>query len=234
MLLNPVYRRDYIGEVINDNRDNKSQKIMVKPRNVYFKENLKGKAIVVGNGNSRCSDKFKLMMKANSKRPMPGYKITYGCNGAIWDVACDYYVINNRLLMGHLPDKNIIDQIFLPWNLFLEYKKSHMIPYLSGLDAGTLAVFLACFDGNDEVYLFGFDGRSNASNNNVYAGKPGYDSVDTVINDSSFQNNLYKLMRCYQNVKFYRVGGGETNEHLAALPNYKEVSYNTVPLIGDF
>jgi hypothetical protein len=234
MLLNPVYRRDYIGEIINDNRDNKSQKIMVKPRNVYFKENLKGKAIVIGNGVSRCSDKFKLMMKANSKRPMPGYKITYGCNGAIWDLACDYYVINNRLLMGYMPDKNILNQLFLPDHIFLEHKKAHMIPYLSGLDAGTLAAFLACFDGNDEVYLFGFDGRSNAGNNNIYAGKPCYDPVDTVIKDNSFQSNLYKLVRCYKDVKFYRVGGGETLDHLVTLPNFKEVSYNAVPLIGDF
>ena len=234
MLLEPVYRQDYIGEVITDNRDNKNQKVFVKPRDLYFKENKQGRAMVIGNGISRNASDFKLMLTANSKRPMPGYKIVYGCNGAVWDLSCDYYVITNRLLMGNLPDRDIQNQIFLPWNIFLDYKRSHMIPYLSGLDAGTYAAFLACFDGNNEIYLFGFDGSSSQGNNNIYAGKPCYDSKDKIIKDNNFQGNLYKLARCYKDVKFYRVGGGETNEHLLSLPNYKEVSYKAVPLIGDF
>lgn len=231
-LTEPVYRKNYIGEVITDNRKTPPERVFAKPRNLYFKENGQGKAIVIGNGKSRLNDKFNIMLNANNARPLPGYKLTYACNGAMWDLDCDYYVVTNRLLMGHIPDKKLINQCFLNWDMYLDYKKANLIPYLRTLDAGTFAAFLACFDGNNEVFLFGFDGDNGTENNNVYYGKPSYETLQ--MNANRWEQNLSKLIRTYRNVNFYRAGGNNSYKSLLNLHNYKELDYNSVVYAGDF
>jgi hypothetical protein len=230
MLTEPVYRKDYEGEIISDGRANPPERIYVKPRSLFFRQDKNARAIVIGNGKSRLHPVFKTAFSSNNKRAMPGYKITYGCNGAIWDLNCDYYVINNRLLMGYLPDNKIISQIFLPRDLFLDYKKAQMIPFLSGLDAGVLATFLACFDGHKEIYLFGFDGFDDVDNN-VYLNKPCYEPTDA---RPDTLNNIYKLARVYTDVTFCKVGGTRANIHLLSLPNFKELDYKNFAKLGDF
>lgn len=234
MLIEPVYRKDYEGEVVTDGRKSPAEKIFVKPKKLFYRPNNIGRAMVIGNGTSRLNKTFSQAYNSNIKRAIPGYKLIYGCNGAMWDIDCDYYVISNRILMGHIKNKDLREQLFLPWDMFIDYKTTQMVPHLpAGLDAGTMAAFLACFDGNHEVYLFGFDGYKDIDTNqfNVYADKPVYS--DNVVN-KSVESNLYKLVRVYKDVTFYKVGGGKSNIHLASLPNFKEVTYNQFYSIGDF
>lgn len=235
MLAESIYRRDYVGELITDPRQDPPQNIMIKPRHVFRRENNKGRAMVIGNGLSRQHPTFELMMKTNSKRPIPGYKIVYACNGAVWDINADYYVINNRVLMGQFHDKRLWAQFFLPWDMFLEYRSAHMIPMISGqkLDAGSYAAFMACFDGNDDIFLFGFDGQKETVAN-IYSGKPGYEEANTLTDANTWQENLATVMRAYPSHNFYRVGNSKTPDAWRDLPNFREVSYNDAVRLGDF
>lgn len=234
MLLEPLYRKDYTGELITDGRKSPPQKILVKPKKLFYRENSVGRAIVIGNGISRRNTNFNILMTANSKRPMPGYKITYACNGAAWDVSADYYIVNNRILMGHL-DKKLWPQFFVPYDMFIDYKKCHMLPHVNGLSAGAAAIFLACFDGHDEVYMFGFDGQQDSGkNNNIYADCPCYDSATSDVSDMGWYSDLYQIMRAYSHVMFYRVGGGRAYPKITGLKNFKDVNYNSVVVLGDF
>ena len=230
MLLEAVYRKDYEGELVTDGRKRSPERFHVKPRKLFYRTDKLARAMVIGNGKSRLDPMFTKVFSSNSKRSMPGYKITYACNGAIWDLNCDYYVINNRLMMAHLPDKKIMPQLFLPWDMFLDYKKTQMIPYLRGLDAGSLALFLACFDGHKEIFLFGFDGFDDVDNT-IYLNRPGYEP--TTSRPNSF-DNIHKLARIYTDVKFIKVGGGKSNIHLLSLPNYQETNYKSFVKLGDF
>jgi len=158
-----------------------------------------------------------------------GYKIVYACNGAAWDLEADYYVINNRILMAHLHDTKQWEKFFMPWDLFLDYRTTNMMPILSNLDAGSMAVFLACFDGNDEIFMFGFDGGTG---DNVYAGKPGY---ETPVTDSSeWEANLATVMKAFPEHKFYRVGSGRTPAAWQKLSNFQETNYKVAVFLGDF
>lgn len=235
MLLEPIYRKDYEGEIITDGRKSPPLKIFAKPKKLYYKENNKGKAIVIGNGVSRQHPIFETITKANNKRPMPGYKLTYACNGAMWNIDADYYVINNRALMGHTRDKRLWTQFFVPYDMFIDYKRCHMIPHISNMNAGSTALFLACFDGHDEIYMFGFDGQQDPQiNNNVYVDKPCYDTLETTVDDEGWHSSMYSIMRTYSHVKFYRVGGGKQYAGLNKLSNFKDVDYSSVAVLGDF
>ena len=230
MLETAYYRRDYKGEVINDSH--RSQRILVKPKNLFHRDG--GKAIVLGNGRSRLNNDLEIMLKSNKTRHIIGYKVVYACNGAAWDSDADYYVINNRVLMGHL-DKRLWNQLFVPWDMFIDYDGTNMIPLVGPMDAGSIAAFLACFDGNNEVFLFGFDRQELPNdNNNCYAGKPCYDPANTTVDSSSWDLNLYGVMKAYPDVKFYRVGSGRSPKNLVDLHNFKDVSYKESVFLGDF
>lgn len=223
MLETAYYRRDYTGEVIAKN----DRHFLVKPRNIFYRQNNTGKAIVVGNGITRNNETFETLLKSNRNRPLLGYKIVYACNGAAWDLPADYYVINNRLLMAHLHDTEQWRKFFMPWDLFLDYDTTNMIPVVSSMDAGSMAAFLACFDGNDEIFLFGFDGNTD----NIYEGKPGYGIAADV---SEWESNLASVMRAFPNHRFYRVGSGKTPAAWQKLPNFQETNYKEAIFLGDF
>lgn len=223
MLETAYYRRDYTGEVIaKDDRH-----FLIKPKDIFYRQNNAGKAIVVGNGITRNNKTFEMLLKSNSNRPLLGYKIVYACNGAAWDLPADYYVISNRLLMAHLHDTEQWQKFFMPCDLFMDYDTTNMIPVVSNMDAGSMAVFLACFDGNDEIFLFGFDGNSD----NVYEGKPGYERSADV---STWEINLALIMRAFPDHRFYRVGSGKTPVLWQKMPNFIETNYKEAIYLGDF
>jgi hypothetical protein len=119
--------------------------------------------------------------------------------------------------------------------MFVDYKKCQMIPYLQGVNAGTIATFLACFDGHNEIFMFGFDGQlDQGKNNNIYAGSPCYDDQLTSVDDVGWLKSLYYIMKIYSHVKFYRVGGGKQYPPMNNLSNFTEVSYSSVAVVGDF
>lgn len=233
----PLYRKDYQGEVITDGRQTPPVKYLVKPRKLFYREPAKipTRAMVIGNGTSRLENStFDLFFRTNAKRAIQGYKITYACNGAAWDMNVDNYIVTNRILMGHIRDQKLWSQFFVPSDMYIDYKIPNMIPYVSGLDAGSYAAFLAAFDGHTEVWMFGFDRQTGDTNNNVYAGKPCYDDTNTKINSDSWDINLANICKTYSEVKFYRVGSNNTPAVLAACENFKDVNYNAAVKLGDF
>jgi hypothetical protein len=233
-LRKPMYRRDYTGEWLFDARTGRMKKTFVSPRNLFHRSDDTGKAMVIGNGKSRQNDIFDLFCKTNQSRPLPGYKMMYACNYAAADLSADYYIINTRAVMGVVIDETIWSQFFMPWDMYLDYTKPNLIPHVQGLDSGSYAAYLACFDGNDEVFLFGFDGQDGTGNNNVYAGQVGYDHADTPVDPTEMQNNLTTVMSVYKDVRFYRVGNGITPSAWSALPNFQNVTYRDAVLLGDF
>lgn len=231
MIEEPFYRQDYIGEVVTDTRAEPAKRVFVKPRDIFHRD--KGTAIVVGNGISRLNPTFDLMMRVNKKKDLPVYKIVYACNGAAWDVDADYYVVNNRVLMGHIRDKQLHSQFFVPWDMFLDYTTCNMIPLVQGLDAGSTAAFLAAFDGHDKVFLFGFEGQgSNYSN--VYEGKPCYAEKNSAADANQWHENLRSVMKAFKNVEFYRVGAGATPAIWRDVPNFQDCNYAESVKLGDF
>lgn len=232
----PLYRKDYQGEVVTDGRQTPPARYFVKPRKLFYREPAKipTRAMVIGNGVSRINETFDLFFRTNAKRPIQGYKITYACNGAAWDMNVDNYIVTNRILMGHIRDQKLWSQFHVPSDMYIDYKIPNMIPFVNGLDAGSYAAFLAAFDGHSEVWMFGFDRQHNNTNNNVYADKPTYDSTNTKINSEQWDINLANICKCYSDVKFYRVGVQNGSRLLESCENFRDVNYNAAVKLGDF
>lgn len=226
MTLIAAYREDYRGEVISDSK----HRYLIRPKDVFHRNG--GKAVVLGNGTSRQNDMLVTMLNANRSRPLNGYKIVYACNGAAQDLDADHFVVNNRKLMGHI-SSDLWHQLFVPWDMYLDYPDTNMIPLINGMDAGSIATYLACFDGNTEIFLFGFD-RQTVGNNNCYAGRPCYDDADTSIDSSLWDDNLLSIMQAYKDVKFYRVGAGRSPASWLALHNFYDIRYKDAVFLGDF
>jgi hypothetical protein len=230
-----LYRQHYEGELLTRiDSEGKQERLFAKSRNLYNRPDFKGTAMVIGNGKSRKNNTLDLFLRTNRNRILPSYKMTYGCNGAVWDLECDYYVITNRLFFSDIADASLAPQFVVPYDIWLNYRHSQLIPLVTGNNAGVLALYLACFDGNDKIFMFGFDMQDGTCNNNCYAGKPGYDPEDTAVDSATWVKEIMLLMTSYPKVQFYRVGGGPTPVAWQNKHNFQDVTYREAVFLGDF
>jgi len=229
----PYYRRDYKGEPVTFVENNQMKSFFVNPREFPYDRAI-DTAIVIGNGISRLSTDIQLILNQNSRRVVEGYKTTYACNAAYRDIKADYYVIKSRLLFAEIPlEKH--NAIFVSNDMWVTYRDTNLIPYIYYMDSGATAAYLAAFDGAKKVFLFGFDGSDNDTNQNVYADTFGYDRNDFTHN--KHHENLYDVCSVYSNVDFYRVRTHVSHDYsnlLTQLPNYHELNVRNAVLTGDF
>ena len=90
------------------------------------------------------------------------------------------------------------------------------IDYPKGWSAGNTALYLACQNGAEEVYMCGFDG-SNYSEplNNIYKGSKNYLTADSRgFNTTNWDNQFKLVQKEFSNVQFYKVGTDLTYEEL--------------------
>jgi hypothetical protein len=227
-LTKPMFRSTYWGEVVNINIDGSNA--VAKARELPAP--MTHRAIVLGNGPSRLAPDVAKVLEINGRRPAQGYKMVYACNAAARYENADRFVIKSRLQMGYLPQE-LFPRLFLPAELWLDYRTTNLIPFVSHFDAGISAAYLACFDGHDEVYLFGFDGDSGVPWHNIYEGEPGYPTQH--VPDAKRGPELANLMQVYSNVRFVRVNPQDhTPPEWRACANYHEVPLRQAVTMGDF
>ena len=105
--------------------------------------------------------------------------------------------------------------IYITW--VDEYNdKAINIDYPRGWSAGNTALYLACKDGAEEVYMCGFDGSNYAEPiNNIYKGSENYLPADSRGYNTINWDNQFKLVqRDFPNVKFTKVGTELTYDRL--------------------
>ena len=90
------------------------------------------------------------------------------------------------------------------------------IDYPRGWSAGNTALYLACREGAEEIYMLGFDGSDYSKPiNNVYKGSKNYLPEDSRgFNTINWDNQFKMIQRDFPNVKFYKVGTELTYEEL--------------------
>ena len=90
------------------------------------------------------------------------------------------------------------------------------IDYPKGWSAGNTALYLACKNGAEEVYMVGFDGSNYAELiNNIYKGSKNYLAADSRGFNTTNWNNQFKLVqKDFPKVQFYKVGTDLTYEEL--------------------
>lgn len=232
-LNSPIYRRDYTGEPLTYVENGEYKSLFVTPRTLPYDRSVKN-AIVLGNGISRLDSQIQLILNQNNTRVAEGYKTTYACNAAYRDTPADYYVVKNAIFFSEIPT-NIYNKIFVQNDIWLAYRDCNLTPSVWYMDSGSTAAYLAAFDGAERVFLFGFDGNDNITNDNIYAKTLGYDNIQYDHQKHSY--NLYEIAKVYNNVQFYRVRNEYSFDYpndLSTLPNYNEISIRQAVLEGDF
>ena len=232
VMLQAVYADQHTGEWVNYQIGDKVDRRFHRPTNDFYRPG--GRAIVLGNGPNRQRFPLKKFNQSNAYKRLETYNILYGCNLAYTEEGdLDFLVINNILLSTHVP-RDLHEICYATPEIQRIYTKMDLIPVNRRLDAGTTAAMLACYHGNDKVFLFGFDGFPDDSNQNIYAGRDYYAENGAVMSDLSWQENLKALMIAYPDVMFYRVDSNPPNARiLTVMPNYRLITFNEFVSLAD-
>lgn len=234
--LSRQYRNNYRGEKIVVDRnytDSVWQDTVEHIPNAVINNQISNRAVVLGNGPSRLA--FELNHLKNYSGLLGADTVqTYGCNALYRDFTTDFLVAT-----GH-PDfiKEIASSEYIKNNIvytsaihLLEYpNKFYLIPHDPYTDAGTVALYLACFDGHKKIFMLGFDGQDTPGfNYNIYADTQGYDKKNNLVLDSKWVADKKTIFDLYDDVEFIRVTEHNT-ERLPELwkycPNLRTISRN--------
>jgi hypothetical protein len=233
-----LFRNSYSGEDIYTSASYKDGVWEYTTEHVQRTLNYQGygkTALVIGNGVSRLEFDLNEFKKPNVKRRIQ----TYGCNAIFRDFTCDFLVCTR-------PDviKEAVESKYCKSNVayatgaaILDYPESfHLIPQDPGWNAGSLAAYLACFDGYHKVILIGFDGNdTHGTTNNVYANTNGYlDS--TVQNDKFMSLSMSHVFKTYPLVDFVlasRTGRGYMPAEWYGHTNLRRINYRQLVLECD-
>lgn len=181
-------------------------------------------AFVLGNGKSRLAVDPKSLLTLGT---------VYGCNALYREadphvlIAVDVKMINEIIDSGyHLnnevwtnPNKGIKSKNRI--NLFSPHK---------GWSSGPTALWHACREGHQEIYIFGFDYQGEDGKfNNVYADTHNYKkSTDSATYFGNWLNQTEKTIKEFKNIRFNRVI--QENAFIPdklgpKLPNLKHITF---------
>lgn len=232
--LQKLHSHSYEGEWINVLLgQGKVDRRFIKPEVIF--ENPSGNAICLGNGKSRLNRAPEKIEHSNSIKILRYYNVLYACNGIYREWMPDFLIMTNQVMASKVPEE-FRDITYSTQEITRRYPGYNLLPGNVRLDAGSAAVYLACFHGAKKVFLFGYDGQPEPGyNNNVYAGTEHYPDADAEVHDNNWVRNLEHIMITYNDVEFFRVTANEEDRHrsLLRLPNYKPISFNQFISLAD-
>ena len=248
-----IYRNEYQGENVN------TVALYINGKWAYEKEFVPNvqpepkfkQAIVIGNGISRLDFDLPLFLPHRKKTAWNEYTDwqlaktvkkhnTYGCNALYRDYRVDYLVVTGEELINEVgssvyPDNNVCYANKLD---IMKYPgKYNLIPQDPQWNSGALAAYIAAFDGNRKIFMLGFDGIDNSTNNyNCYAGTAGYYPKDGRVNENYWVQSLAKVMNTYNDTEFVRVApttSFRTPELWKYCLNFRTVNFRQFVLEAD-
>jgi hypothetical protein len=189
------------------------------------------KAVIIGNGVSRT--KFDLNNLKTKKIQ------TYGCNALYREFAPDFLVavgsdISREIKQSGYAANQVVYST--PDNILKYPNTFHLIPQKPSWNAGSIATYLACFDGHATVYLLGHDGLDTPGHyNNVYRDTNGYtDYANTT--DKFWALSMGHVFKTYNLVDFVLVNETARGYIPAAwygVTNLRRISFRDLVLECD-
>jgi hypothetical protein len=241
--LKRLYRKDYQGEdVITDlvrenNQWNKTEEYI--PNQVSNLQ-VSNRALIIGNGPTRLGMDFDVIK--NHKAGIRGRSRlqTYGCNALYRDFTPDFLVATGDEIVNEISNSDYCtDHIVYAnaWAIAGYPQKFYLIPQDPAWDAGSIAAYLACFDGHKKIFLMGFDGNDpNGRDWNVYNGTAGYANVGSTISEEFWSVTMYKLFNIYSDVEFVRVMPTEQYripERWKFCTNFRQIDFRQFVIEAD-
>lgn len=210
-----LYRATYTGENVVTDLVHANAKWDVAKEwipNAVVNNQISNKACIIGNGISRKG--FNLKTVINHFGGLLGREKlqTYGCNALYRDHTPDFLVVSgdDREIITEVANSGYADSNIVyasAPHIQLHPGKFYLIPQDPAWNAGSVATYLAAFDGHTTIYLVGFDGQDTEGYNyNMYAGTPGYQGERNAKADPAFLDITMKMIfDTYKDVEFVRV-----------------------------
>jgi hypothetical protein len=241
--LNKIYRANYGGERITTEAAFQGSEWLYKTEWVPTKvanNHLSKIATIVGNGSSRQTFPIKLLMTHLAGRLGAKSMQTYACNAAYRDIDPTFLIAVGNDICDEIANSGYCDRniVYANSDKILKYPNQfYLIPQDFVSNAGSVATYLACFDGHEKVYLLGFDnGAGEYYNNNMYAGTNGYADINQNYSDDYWIMSMNQIMSLYSEVEFVRVCPTPEYEcppTWLKLPNFRQISFNQYIIEAD-
>ena len=162
-------------------------------------------AFVLGNGISR---------KDIDLTTLSQHGKVYGCNAVYREYTPDVLVSTDRPIAEHIQHSGYSAQHRFHTRRPIINLGAQPVPKpYFGFSSGPIATALAAMDGNQLIYLLGFDMGPTASKtiNNLYAGTEFYKPVTaTPTFTGNWIKQLTKIMEDHKHCRFVRVAGPTT------------------------
>ena len=241
--LDKIYRTNYVGENVTTLARYKGQTWEYSTEWVPLAvENRQTSRIatIIGNGKSRKD--FELGLLINHKAGVLGAKSmqTYGCNAVYREANPTFMVASNEAMCEEMVNNGYCDNhiVYANSRMVMKYPgKFYLIPQDLSANSGTVAAYLACFDGHDRVYLLGFDGQTDRNlNNNIYAGTNAYEPESANLTSYYHEGTLLRVMSLYSEVEFVRVAPTRDYrcpESWKGLLNFRQIDFRDFTLEAD-
>lgn len=202
------YRRDYDGEfVITETRmvDGRSQQTREWIPNAIQNYHISGRAAVIGSRLDQ--ERFQHQRLQRHRGGLLGKKRlqTYG-TGDLWqDMTFDFFVTTNRDQAHTMAEKGYDTRstIYTNANICIENPgRFYLVPFLQPMDNLALALYLAAFDGHQEIFMLGYNldtpGTTAAWISDVAAVILAYASTQFVLVGT--ESNMPSVWRACSNV----------------------------------
>jgi len=187
------YRRDYDGEFVITNTDirlgiKKQQREWIP--NPIINQHLSGRAAVIGSSADR--EQFNYTKLQRHRGGLQGKKRlqTYS-TGSIWqDMQLDFYCSTDRVNLTKLHNANYHAKttVYASSRYCLMFPGSfYLIPFQPNMSDLATAIYLAAFDGHNEIYLVGYN-------------------QDTPHDSKNWRQQITNIMQSYSTHEFVLVG----------------------------
>jgi hypothetical protein len=187
----PAYRRDYSGEfLVTETRwvnGTKQQKREWIPNSIE-NHHISGRAAIILSDIDR--SRFNYARLQRHRGGLLGKKRlqTYGC-GAIWQhLVLDFWVGKERSDVDGIIAQRYDERstVYTTPSIVLTYPgRLYLIPQAPHMDSQAMAVYLAAFDGHQEMFLLGahqeLDWKSTATVASIRSVMQAYDTVQFIL-----------------------------------------------------
>ena len=241
--LRRLYRSNYAGEhvigtlTLESNEWNPETEYVP---NAVFNTHTTSQAIAIGNGESRKNFDLSFISRHTGGLLAVDKLQSYGCNALYRDFHPDFLILTGDDVTKEVAESRYVDDriVYATGDNVLKYPgKLYLIPQNLYYDAGSLAAYMACFDGHKKVFLLGYDSYGDESAvNNVYKDTPGYPTSDTTQNGAWFTKSLASVVRIYDDVEIIRVMPTNTYylaPELQQLTNFRQVDFREFSIEAD-
>lgn len=186
------YRKDYTGEfIITQSKwaGGKKEQTREWVPNPIENHHISGRAVCIGTNVD--FDYFDYRRLQKHRGGLLGSKKlqTYGTGKIATEMRLDFTVETQADMLNTLLEKNLHNDNIIyttPRQCLLHPGSFYFVPYNPVLLREVLLMYLAAFDGHQEVFLIGYTNQSQ-------------------VGSTAFEHQVFKLIEAYSSTKFYIV-----------------------------